>query len=108
MHIVHVMVHVKPEHIEAFKAASLENARQSVREPGIARFDVLQQQADPARFVLVEVYRTAEDPARHKETAHYAAWRDAVAPMMAEPRGAVKFHNLFPDESGWDSVRTTG
>jgi (4S)-4-hydroxy-5-phosphonooxypentane-2,3-dione isomerase len=102
MHIVHVLVHVKPEHIEAFKAASLENARQSVQEPGIARFDVLQQQDDPARFVLVEVYRTADDPARHKETAHYAAWRDAVAPMMAAPRGAVKYHNVFPEETGWD------
>jgi (4S)-4-hydroxy-5-phosphonooxypentane-2,3-dione isomerase len=105
MHIVHVLVHVKPEHIEAFKAASLENARQSVQEPGIARFDVLQQQDDPARFVLVEVYRTADDPARHKETAHYAAWRDAVAPMMAEPRGAVKYHNVFPEETGWDMPR---
>ena len=79
------------------------NARSSVQEPGVARFDVLQQLDDPARFVLVEVYRTADDPARHKETAHYAAWRDAVAPMMAEPRGAVKYSNLFPGEAGWDS-----
>ena len=103
MHIVHVLVHVKPEHIEAFKVAALANARSSVQEPGVARFDVLQQMDDPARFVLVEVYRTAADPARHKETAHYAAWRDAVAPMMAEPRGALKYHNVFPDEDGWHS-----
>ena len=103
MHIVHVLVHVKPELVEAFKAASLENARNSVQEPGVARFDVLQQQDDPTRFVLVEVYRTADDPARHKETTHYAAWRDAVADMMAEPRGAVKYSNVFPDEAGWDT-----
>ena len=103
MYIVHVLVHVKPEQVEAFKAASLENARNSVQEPGVARFDVVQQQDDPTRFVLVEVYRTADDPARHKETAHYAAWRDAVAAMMAAPREAVKYNNVFPDETGWDS-----
>jgi quinol monooxygenase YgiN len=101
MLVVHVHVHVKPENIEAFKAATLENARQSVQEPGIARFDVLQQPDDPSRFVFVEVYRTAADPARHKETAHYAKWRDTVAPMMAEPRTSAKFQNLFPDDSGW-------
>ncbi|MFP4382054.1 MAG: putative quinol monooxygenase [Candidatus Sumerlaeia bacterium] len=103
MFIVHVFVHVKPGQEEAFKAASLENARNSIQEAGIARFDVLQQQDDPTRFVLVEVYRTAEDPARHKETAHYAKWRDTVADMMAEPRGSIKFDNIFPDEDGWDS-----
>ena len=101
MFIVHVHVRVKPERAEAFRAATLENARKSVREPGIARFDVLQDREDPARFTLVEVYRTPEDPARHKETAHYAAWRDAVADMMAEPRRSVKYANVFPDESGW-------
>jgi quinol monooxygenase YgiN len=99
--VVHVHVHVKPDCIEAFRAASLENARQSVQEPGIARFDVVQQTDDPARFVLVEVYRNADAPARHKETAHYAKWRDAVADMMAEPRRSVKYQNLFPDDSGW-------
>lgn len=103
MFIVHVFVQVKPEFVEAFKAASLDNARNSVQEPGIARFDVIQQQEDPTRFVLVEVYRTAGDPARHKETAHYARWRDSVADMMAEPRSAVKYANVFPDEGGWDS-----
>jgi len=104
MLIVHVHVHVKPEHVDAFRAASLENARNSVQEPGVARFDVIQQADDPTRFILVEVYRTADDPARHKETAHYQAWRDTVAEMMAEPRSAVKFANVFPDESGWDMV----
>lgn len=103
MFIVHVFVHVKPEHIEAFKAASLENARNSVQEPGIARFDIIQQQDDPTRFVLVEVYRTPNDPARHKETAHYATWRDAVAGMMAEPRTSIKYSNIFPGEDGWDT-----
>ena len=102
MLIVHVFVQLKPEFVEAFKAATVENARNSVQEPGIARFDVVQQTDDPTRFVLVEVYRTADDPARHKETAHYATWRDTVAEMMAEPRSAVKYGNVFPDESGWD------
>jgi len=106
MFVVHVFVHVKPDSVEAFKAASIENARHSVQEPGVARFDVIQQQDDPTRFVLVEVYRTAADPARHKETAHYATWRDTVASMMAEPRRAVKHTNCFPDEQGWDLVRT--
>ncbi|MBM3882496.1 MAG: antibiotic biosynthesis monooxygenase [Verrucomicrobia bacterium] len=101
MLVVHVHVRVKPEGIEAFKQATLENARQSVREPGIARFDVLEQSDDPTRFVLVEVYRTAEAPAQHKATAHYAKWRDAVASLMAEPRSSVKFENVFPDDAGW-------
>ncbi|MHC4355844.1 MAG: putative quinol monooxygenase [Planctomycetota bacterium] len=101
MLVVHVHVHVKPGLVEAFKQASLENARSSVQEPGIARFDVIQQQDDPTRFVLVEVYRTADDPARHKETAHYAKWRDTVADMMAEPRSSIKYGNVFPDEQGW-------
>ena len=102
MLIVHVHVHVKPDQVEAFRAASLENARNSVEEPGVARFDVIQQQDDPTRFVLVEVYRTSQDPARHKETAHYQKWRDTVAEMMAEPRSSVKYANVFPDETGWD------
>jgi autoinducer 2-degrading protein len=101
MLIVHVHVHVKAESIEAFREASIENARQSIKEPGIARFDVIEQADDPRRFVLVEVYRTADAPARHKETEHYAKWRDAVAGMMAEPRTSVKFGNLFPTDEGW-------
>ncbi len=98
MQIVFVHVHVKPEHAEAFRRATLDNATASVKEPGIARFDVFQQADDPTRFVLVEVYRTADAPAKHKETAHYQRWRDTVAPMMAEPRSGVKYANVFPDE----------
>jgi len=101
MLIVHVHVHVKPEFVEAFKQASQVNAQASLLEPGIARFDVAHQQDDPTRFVLVEVYRNADAPAKHKETPHYAAWRDAVAGMMAEPRFSVKFNNVFPDDAGW-------
>lgn len=101
MLVVHVHVHVKPECVEAFKAATLANARASVCEPGIARFDVVQQADDPTRFVLIEAYRTPAAPAAHKETAHYATWRDAVAPMMASPRTSVKFANVHPEDSGW-------
>jgi len=97
MLIVHVNVHVKPEAVEMFKSASADNARASMKEPGIARFEVLQRQDDPTRFLLVELYRTPEAPAAHKETKHYQIWRDAVAPMMAEPRASVKFANVFPD-----------
>jgi len=102
MFIVYVFVRVKPNQVEAFRAATLENARNSIKEPGIARFDVIQQQDDSTRFVLVEVYRSSDDPARHKETAHYQKWRDTVADMMAEPRTSVKYANVFPDEQGWD------
>jgi autoinducer 2-degrading protein len=101
MLVVHVQVRVKPEHIAAFKVATLANAQASVQEPGIARFDVVQQADDPTRFVLVEAYRTPDAPAAHKETAHYAAWRDTVAPMMAEPRTSVKFANVFPADFDW-------
>ncbi len=100
MLIVHVHVHVRREYVEAFRAATLENARKSLQEPGIARFDVLVDQSDPTRFVLVEVYRDADAPARHKETAHYAVWRDTVAEMMADLRRSTRFSNLYPpDES---------
>ena len=101
MFIVQVHVHVKSECVEAFRKATLENARHSQQEPGIARFDVIQQLDEKTRFVLVEVYRTPKDPARHKETAHYQKWRDTVADMMAEPRTSVKYANLYPDEKGW-------
>ena len=101
MFIVHVDVHVKPDCVDAFVEATLENARSSAQEPGIARFDVVQDNAAPAHFVLVEVYRTPDDPAKHKETAHYQAWRDTVAEMMAAPRSSVKYANVFPDEDGW-------
>ncbi len=101
MLIVHVQVHVKRDCVEAFQRATLENARQSIQEAGIARFDIVQQQDDPTRFVLVEVYRTSEAPMLHKAAPHYVAWRDAVGPMMAEPRSSVKFRAIFPDEHGW-------
>ena len=101
MLVVHVHVHVKPESVDAFREASIENASNSIHEPGVARFDVIQQNDDSTRFILVEVYRTADDPARHKETAHYKKWRDTVADMMAKPRQAVKFTNAFPDDEGW-------
>jgi autoinducer 2-degrading protein len=101
MHIVHVHIHVKSDQIEAFKAATVVNASSSVQEPGIARFDLLQDAGDPTRFVLVEVYRTPEAAVRHKETAHYRTWRDTVAAMMVEPRSGVKYANLFPDDQGW-------
>ena len=101
MLIAHVLVRVKPDRIDDFKAATIENARSSLQEPGIARFDVVQQCDDPSRFVLVEVYRSLEAAASHKDTAHYARWRDTVAEMMAEPRRGVKYSNVFPDESGW-------
>ncbi|MCX6551440.1 MAG: antibiotic biosynthesis monooxygenase [Acidobacteria bacterium] len=98
MQVIHVHVHVKADAVESFRRATLANASASVREPGVFRFDVIQQQDDPARFVLIEIYRTPAAVAAHKETTHYAQWRDAVAPMMAEPRAAVKYAPVFmPD-----------
>jgi autoinducer 2-degrading protein len=104
MFIVCVNVHVKKESIAAFAQASIENARASLREPGIARFDVLQSSEVAERFLLVEVYRDAEAPGRHKATAHYQRWRDAVAEMIAEPRQSTKYRNVFPGEQGFNSA----
>jgi (4S)-4-hydroxy-5-phosphonooxypentane-2,3-dione isomerase len=101
MLVVHVHVEVKPEYVEAFRTATLANAKASVKESGIARFDVVQQIDDPTRFVLVEVYRNEQAPAQHKETAHYAKWRDTVAPMMTQPRSSEKFASVFPGDSDW-------
>jgi len=101
MFVNHVHVHVKPESVEDFRKATIENARASVQEPGIARFDLMVQQDDPTRFVLIEAYRAAEAQAAHRETAHYAKWRDAVAPMMAEPRSSVKYDAVFPSPQDW-------
>jgi (4S)-4-hydroxy-5-phosphonooxypentane-2,3-dione isomerase len=101
MHLVHVHIHVKPEFVEGFKQATLENAAKSVREAGNIRFDILQQAEDPTRFVLVEIYRTPEASAAHKETAHYKLWRDAVMKMMAEPRQGIRFVNIFPQDADW-------
>ncbi len=101
MLIVHVHINVKPECVDAFREATIENASKSIEEPGIARFDFLAQQDDPTKFLLVEVYADPAAAASHKNTAHYAKWRDAVAPLMAEPRSSVKFTNVFPGESSW-------
>jgi quinol monooxygenase YgiN len=106
MLIVHVFVHVRPHAVDAFVAATLENARNSVQEPGVVRFDVVQQDDDPTRFLLIEIYRTPDAPAQHKETAHYATWRDKVETMMAEPRRSVKYHAVFPDAMAeWERPR---
>jgi (4S)-4-hydroxy-5-phosphonooxypentane-2,3-dione isomerase len=101
MFIVHVFIHVKQDNIQAFKETSKENAQNSIREPGIARFDVIQQIDDPSRFMLVEVYRTEEDTSLHKETQHYKKWRDSVEEMMAEPRYSIKYANIFPGNENW-------
>ncbi len=103
MLVVHVFIHVKPESLDAFKAVATENARNSIQESGVARFDVIQQQDDPTRFVLVEVYRSIEANAAHKATAHYARWRDAVEgqEMLLEPRYSIKYDNVFPEDAGW-------
>ncbi len=101
MLIVHVQIRVKPECVEAFKAATLANASASLKEPGIARFDFCQRSDDPTRFVLVEAYRTEEAPAAHKQTAHYAAWRKVADPMMAETRSGVWMKSLYPEDAGW-------
>jgi quinol monooxygenase YgiN len=101
MPIVLVHVIVKPESVKAFQRATIENARNSIEEAGIARFDVIQQSDDATKFILVEAYRTDEAPAAHKATAHYARWRDTVADMLAEPRHGVKYANIFPDDADW-------
>ena len=101
MFIVLVYVHVKSDCVEAFEEATLDNARNSVQEPGIARFDVIRQRDDPTRFVLVEAYRDEAATVEHKKTAHYATWRDTVADMMAEARTSAKYENVFPDETAW-------
>lgn len=101
MYIVHVQLQVKPEHVSDFIQATLENARESVKEPGVARFDFVQDCDDPARFVLVEVFRSEDAPAAHRKTPHYNAWKDAVEPWLAEPRTRRTFHALAPGPSGW-------
>jgi (4S)-4-hydroxy-5-phosphonooxypentane-2,3-dione isomerase len=104
MLVVHVHVRVRPGQVEEFLAATLVNARASLAEPGVLRFDVIQDEADPAHVVLVEVYRDADASAAHKLTPHYAAWRDAVAAMMAEPRASTRFGAVFPPgDEGWVS-----
>lgn len=96
-----VYVHVKAEYVDAFIDATKENARNSIQESGIVRFDFIQQIDDPTRFTLIEVFKSEDAPASHRETIHYLKWRDIVKDMMAEPRSAVKHVNIFPDDSGW-------
>jgi autoinducer 2-degrading protein len=104
MLVVHVHVRVRPGQVEEFLAATLVNARASLAEPGVLRFDVIQDEADPAHVVLVEVYRDGDASAAHKLTPHYATWRDAVAEMMAEPRASTRFSAVFPpDDENWTS-----
>lgn len=101
MLVVHVHVRVRPEHLEAFLAQTRRNAAASLEEPGVRRFDVLQQEGEPAHVVLNEVYVDQSAADAHKQTEHYARWRDAVAGMMAEPRASTRFAALFPAEDGW-------
>lgn len=101
MYILQVFIKVKPEHIDDFIQATLENARHSIQEPGVVRFDFLQQSDDPTRFTLIEVYRTPEDPAKHKETAHYQKWVETVPEMLAEPRSRIIYSNVFPEDKEW-------
>lgn len=98
MLVVHVDVRVKPEYLEAFRAATIENAGESIKEPGVFRFDVVCEQDDPCHFVLVEIYRDTDAAAAHKQTAHYKKWAQTVASMMAAPRNSVKYRNLFPSD----------
>ena len=104
MLVVHVHVQVRPEYVGDFLAATVVNAQASLAEPGVLRFDVLQDDADPAHVVLAEVYRDADAAAAHKQTPHYAAWRDTVGQMMAQPRESTRFSAVFPTgTSDWAS-----
>jgi (4S)-4-hydroxy-5-phosphonooxypentane-2,3-dione isomerase len=101
MYIILVHIHIKAESMEEFKLATLDNAKNSVQETGVERFDVLQQSEDPTRFTLVEVYRSSDDHAKHRETAHYERWRDRVTDMMVDPRVGIKYSNVFPEDKDW-------
>jgi quinol monooxygenase YgiN len=101
MHIVHVFIHIKADRVEEFKTETVQNAQNSLNEAGVARFDLIQQADDPTRFLLVEVYRTSEDAAKHKETQHYKHWHEAVGPLMVEPRTRIVYRNVYPSEAGW-------
>jgi autoinducer 2-degrading protein len=101
MHIVHVHVHVKTEKVADFISATQLNARKSILEEGIARFDVVQLMQDPTRFILLEVYRSIEATSKHKETEHYHIWKESVESMLAEPRTRFEYQNIYPDDSSW-------
>lgn len=104
MLFVQVDVKVRPESVDAFKQATLTNARASLKEPGVARFDLVQDQADPCHFLLLEVYRSTKAPAEHKQTSHYQTWRDTVEGMMARPRRSAKYDTLHPADPGWETA----
>ena len=104
LHVVQVSVQVRPECVDAFKEVTLANAAESLREPGVVRFDILQRKDDPCRFMLVEAYRSLDAPMAHKETSHYQAWRDTVADMMAMPRQSVVYRNVWPSDERWVTV----
>ena len=101
MYIVHVFIELKPAAVEEFKAASIDNAANSLKEPGVARFDLIQEVDDPSRFVLLEVYRSKNDAALHKETKHYDRWRETVESMMVEPRSRIIYQNIHPSDTAW-------
>ena len=101
MVILIVHIHVKAEHIEAFRRATIENATNSIQEPGIAQFDFLQQADDPSRFVLYEAYRDVDAPPKHRETAHYKTWLATVTNMLAEDRTRMFYANVFPPDQSW-------
>ena len=101
MYIMHVFIKVKPDMIEEFKAVTLENAHNSLKEAGVLRFDVVQETEDPARFALLEVYRTQQDTVLHKETAHFKRWKELAEPMMAEPRTRIFYQNIHPSDADW-------
>lgn len=96
MFVVHVHVHVKRDKIDDFIAASRENASNSVKEPGVIRFDIVQQEENPDFFILEEIYKTQADSGSHKDTPHYKKWKNTVEDMMAEPRRSIRFKNIFP------------
>jgi len=101
MLVLLVNIKVKPEMVEEFRRATVDNASNSRKEPGVARFDFCQSGEDPTRFILYEAYRTADGHAQHRETAHYKRWKAAVDLMMAEPRTGLKYTSLFPEDSAW-------
>jgi (4S)-4-hydroxy-5-phosphonooxypentane-2,3-dione isomerase len=101
MLIIHVFCTVKPEMVDAFKVATTKNASNSIKEPGVIRFDLLQQQDDPAKFVISEVYKSTKAIAAHKETEHYAEWAQCAEPMLSEPRSRIVYTNVFPEEKNW-------
>ncbi len=101
MYIVQVFIHVKPNKVKEFEAATIENARKTIKEPLVARFDLIRQLDDPTRFVLLEVYRSPEGHDRHKETEHYKLWQRVAEPLMAEPRTRILGENVFPEDASW-------